>query len=530
MRFQCLDDWLNWQESLHPSAMDLGLERVRSVVANMAWPQRDFVLITVAGTNGKGSSVAYLEAIYRAAGYRTGTYTSPHLQRYNERIGLAGSEATDTQIMAAFARLDAARGDTTITYFEFGTLAAMDLFYAKQVDVAIMEVGIGGRLDAVNVFDTDCALVTTIDIDHRKWLGDDREAIGTEKAGIFRARTPAVSAERDPPRSLVKYAESVHAPLAILGWHYDALMQLDGRWTFEGQQDAIVDLPSPGLPGEWQLHNAAGVIAVTEHLRMQLPVPYRALAQGIASPQIRGRFQRVSVHPEIVIDVAHNAQATSALADNLAARGDGMTTLAIVAMLGDKDLADALNPLKGIVDAWFVGPTDGPRGLAAADLSAVLLGCGTPRERIRTCASVPLALAYAMAAAKDLGTSVSLDTAPLVPAAKPEPSVGDRAVIGVADGSVEASSTMPQNAADSGSTAVQIIVFGSFHTVGEVLDTLAQPDRLRREVDELHAQGGSISNPEQHSSVVAVDDISAARRQRNAAVVGLRGEAPNDNG
>lgn len=426
MRFDTLDGWLHWQEGLHPTAMDLGLERVFQVVERCDWPARRFPLITVAGTNGKGSTVSYLEAIYSAAGLRTGTYTSPHLQRYNERIRIGRSEATDADIMRAFAHIDAARGDVTVTYFEYGTLAAMQLFHRHAVDVAIMEVGIGGRLDAVNVFDADVALVTTVDIDHRKWLGDDREAIGREKAGIFRAARPAISAERAPPLTLVKHAEEIGADLAMLGWHYDVAPESDGRWTFKGQHHDIRHLPAPGLAGAWQYNNAAGALAAVEALSDRCAASYEALAEGISNPGLRGRFQQLQACPEIRLDVAHNAQATQALADNLARHAVSGRSAAVVAMLNDKDLAEALQPLLPLVDHWYTGPTDGPRGLPAEDLAATLRRLGA--ERVEVCPSVAGAFGRA------------------------------RGQLGADD---------------------RLLVFGSFHTVGDVMDAVAEDDPAR---------------------------------------------------
>jgi dihydrofolate synthase / folylpolyglutamate synthase len=437
MRFEALEDWLQWQEGLHPSAMDLGLERVQRVSDAMAWPVRPFALIIVAGTNGKGSSVAYLDAMYSAAGYRTGTYTSPHLQRYNERIRIGGEEASDAEIMASFARLDAARGETTITYFEYATLAAMDLFHQRGVDLAIMEVGIGGRLDAVNIFDADCALVTTVDIDHRKWLGDDRESIGHQKAGIFRAHTPAVSAEYDPPQSLVKYAQSLRTPLAILGWHYDLHEEPGDTWTFAGQYDSIAHLPRPGLPGQWQLRNAAGALAVLEQLRARLPVPFSAMAAGLLDPGLRGRFQQIHSAPDVFVDVAHNPQAARSLASNLRTQAHSGPTFAVVAMLGDKDLGAALQPLIEEVDGWYVGTTTGSRGLPAASLAQALCEVG--------------------------GNAPS--------------------VFGSATDAFRAAIEVDKNA--------RIVVFGSFHTVGDILALVESPDFVAQHLVVKNSQSSS---------------------------------------
>jgi dihydrofolate synthase / folylpolyglutamate synthase len=420
MRFQRLEQWLTWQECLHPTAMDLGLARVHQVVSAMAWPERRFVLITVAGTNGKGSCVAYLDAIYRAAGYRTGTYTSPHLQRYNERIKLNGQEVADDALMESFARLDEARGDTTITYFEYGTLAAYDQFERAGVDVAILEVGIGGRLDAVNVFDADAALLTTVDIDHQKWLGDNREAIGYQKAGIFRSQRPAICADASPPVSVSNYAAAIGAELNVFGREFSAEQSGEG-WVYREISGAEVTLPKPGLPGCWQQQNAAGAVAVVRRLSNRLPVSTEALADGVCTPQLRGRFEQIGASPDVYVDVAHNAQATATVADNLRAKDCRGRSVAVVAMLADKDISASLAVVVQMFAAWHVAPTDGPRGLPTEGLARVLLGQGVAREQIH----------------QHQSTRDAFDQAKRM-----------------------------SNAEDC------IVVFGSFHTVGDVLDAL----------------------------------------------------------
>ena len=420
MRFKNLDDWLNWQEGLHPTAMDLGLDRVRQVAAAMQWPDLPFPVITVAGTNGKGSSVAYLEAIYRAAGLRTGTYTSPHLQRYNERVRISGEEASDADLVAAFARLDAARGDITITYFEYGTLAAVDLFVRAQIDVAILEVGIGGLLDAVNIFDADCALVTTIALDHEKWLGNTRELIGYQKAGIFRSGKPAVCADPAPPSTLIDYADEIDAKLVCRAREFDAHIKSD-TWDYMGSQLQFRALPFPALPGEWQIQNAAGVLAVVEAMYQRLPVEQGAVADGLQHVQLRGRFNELQRAPDVFVDVAHNPQATAALAANLADASCAGNTFAVLAMLADKDIANVLSPLTSAVDHWFVAPTEGYRGLASSALIDALHIAGVDAQHIDASASVATAFEQALAVA----TSVD-----------------------------------------------RILVFGSFHTVGDVMDVV----------------------------------------------------------
>lgn len=425
MRFDTLHAWLSWQEGLHPSAMDLGLERVRRVAQRMPWPaRRPFPLIIVAGTNGKGSSVAYLHSIYTAAGYTTGTYTSPHLQRYNERICIGGKEAADSALMHAFARLDDARGDTTITYFEYGTLAAMDLFIANEVDIAIMEVGIGGRLDAVNIFDADCALVTAIDIDHRKWLGDTREAIGWQKAGIFRAGRPAICSDPSPPASLVDYAQEIGASLTLLGRDFDVVAG-DEQGSSEGWCVHIggtsYALPEPGLAGPWQRHNAAGALAVVQALAGTLPVTPAAMCEGVRAPGLRGRLQVIAERPTTIVDVGHNPQAVASIAAYLRAHPVRGKTRAVVGMLADKDIEATLGELRALVDAWYAGSTFGPRGMPCEQLAGVITGLVAPAVAVSSPGCVADAYAAAVAQAGE----------------------SDR-----------------------------IVVFGSFHTVGDVLDAL----------------------------------------------------------
>jgi dihydrofolate synthase/folylpolyglutamate synthase len=426
MRFDTLEAWLTWQEGLHPTAMDLGLERVRRVAAQMPWPETcPFPLVIVAGTNGKGSSVAFLDAIYSAAGYRTGTYTSPHLQRYNERIHIGRQEASDDDVMVAFARLDEARKDLTITYFEYGTLAAMDLFIRHEVDVAIMEVGIGGRLDAVNVFDADCALVTAVDIDHRKWLGDTREAIGWQKAGIFRAAKPAVCSDPAPPESVGAYAQEVGAPLQVLGQQFTVSRAGEESWWYAGPGLEQI-LPTPGLPGAWQQQNAAGAVTVTHALAEQLPVSSAALCQGIRAPGLRGRLQTIRATPETIVDVGHNPQAVASIAAYLRDTPTAGKTFAVVAMLADKDIELTLAQLSAQIDGWFVGGTYGARGMLSEQLAAVVYGL---TER-------------------------------------PTPVSGFELV-----------SDAYQSACAATTQADRIVVFGSFHTVGEVMDTLDRQAR-----------------------------------------------------
>ncbi len=275
-----LADWLARLEQLHPSAIDLGLERVRRVKDAMGLAPA-FPIITVGGTNGKGSTCATLEAILGAAGYKTGLYTSPHLLRYNERVRIAGKEASDAELVAAFERIDAVRGDISLTYFEFGTLGAMAQFIDAGVDVAILEVGLGGRLDAVNVFDADAAIVSSVDLDHMDYLGDSREQIGFEKAGIYRSGRPAICADPDPPDRLLEHARHIGADLRCVERDFFALRE-DDHWTFRSADVTWPALPLPAMAGTYQLRNAAGALAALAALRGRLPVNEAAIRSGLA--------------------------------------------------------------------------------------------------------------------------------------------------------------------------------------------------------------------------------------------------------
>jgi len=365
-----LADWLARLEKLHPSTIALGLERVRRVKDALGLAPA-FPIIMVGGTNGKGSTCACLEAILAAAGYRTGLYTSPHLLRYNERVRIAGREADDAELVAAFERVDAARGDTSLTYFEFGTLGAMAQFIAAGVDVAILEVGLGGRLDAVNVFDADVAVVTSVDLDHMDYLGDTREKIGYEKAGIYRAGRPAVCADPAPPDSLLGHARRIGADLRCVGRDFFALRE-GARWSYRGPALAWQDLPLPVMAGAFQLRNAAGALAVLEAVRDRLPVSDAAIRQGLRAARAPGRFQRIARSPEVILDVAHNPEAARALAATLREQPVAGRTLAVVGMLADKDAAGVFAALRDEVDAWWTCTPASPRARDAAALAAVL--------------------------------------------------------------------------------------------------------------------------------------------------------------
>ena len=373
MRFDDLRSWLRWQETLHPATIELGLERVAAVWARLHPGPLPFPVVSIAGTNGKGSCAAMLEAIYLAAGYRTACYSSPHLLRYNERIRLNGSQIDDEALCAAFERIDQARGDTTLTYFEFGTLAALDLFVGAQPDIAILEVGLGGRLDAVNILDADVSVVTTIGLDHRAWLGDTLDEIAAEKAGIFRSGRPAVIGHRSPSRALIERSESLGCHLLVLGRNFDwEAAGSDWRWT--GPGPARIDLPDLPLPGAFQRDNAATALMALSCLDSTLPVSDEHLRVGLRRTRLDGRFQVIPADPVWILDVAHNIQAAEALATNLSSARCPGRLHAVLGVLEDKDPREVAGPLAGLVDVWYLGQAADRRALPVADLLAAMRG------------------------------------------------------------------------------------------------------------------------------------------------------------
>lgn len=386
-----LEQWLDHQQAVHPKAIDMGLERVGEVARRLGIGKPARHVITVAGTNGKGSTVAFLDAIARAAGLRTGAYTSPHLLRYNERVRVDGVDVDDAALVSAFERIEAARSEIPLTYFEYGTLAALLVFQAADLDLALLEVGLGGRLDATNIVDPDVAVITTVDLDHQDYLGDDRESIGAEKAGILRAGKPCVLAEKDPPSSVLRRAYAIGA-FAIRG-HSDYLIDDLGdagwRWREPGFQ---IDLPEPALEAPAQRGNAAGAIAALRAL--DLDIPDAAIREGVRSARVPGRLQRLPGSPERVLDVAHNPQGARQLADWLAKHP--RPTVAVFSALADKDLAGISAPVAPHLLAWHLGPiTDaGPRGLAVEEL-ARRLGQHLPAEILHPHRSLAEALAAA---------------------------------------------------------------------------------------------------------------------------------------
>ena len=355
-----LDAWLAYHQALHPRRIELGLERTREVLERLEL-KRPKLVITVAGTNGKGSSVAMLDALLRRPGRRTGAFTSPHLVRYNERIAIDGVPATDADIVAAFERIEAARGDIPVTYFEAATLAALSVFAAAEAETVILEVGLGGRLDAVNAIAADGMLVTSIDLDHQHWLGDTREAIGAEKAGIFRAGRPCVFSGPDMPDSVARVAADCGALLWQAGRDYVVEMTSAVGWTYRSPTRTLTDLPLPGIAGPQQVANAGGVVALLDRLE-RLPDNTGA---RLAAVRAAGRFQSVRKNPDWIVDVAHNPAAAAQLAATLAAHPAEGRTHAIVGMLEDKDVAGSAAALADVIDVWHAAPIDVERGLGA---------------------------------------------------------------------------------------------------------------------------------------------------------------------
>jgi dihydrofolate synthase/folylpolyglutamate synthase len=355
-----LAEWLAHIERQHPQAIAMGLDRVHAVRERMQIRLQCPVL-TVGGTNGKGSTCAMLESILRAGGYRTGLYSSPHLVRYNERVRISGVEAHDDSLVQSFEAVEAARGDTPLTYFEFGTLSAFWIFAKSNVEAAVLEVGLGGRLDAVNVVDPDCAVLTSVDIDHVDYLGPDRESIGREKAGIFRVGKPAVVADPDPPRSVLEAPGNK----LFFGKDYGFTTQ-QGQWAYWGPKGQRGGLAHPALRGAVQLRNAATALCALDAL--SLPVSMQDVRRGLAEVELPARFQVCPGRPQVILDVAHNVEAAKVLAENLFASGYAKEVIGVCGMLRDKDIGGVLGALAPRITRWHLASTSGPRGTSADEL------------------------------------------------------------------------------------------------------------------------------------------------------------------
>ena len=363
-----LAGWLAFVERAHPSTIALGLDRVAEVLERLAIP-KFCPIFTVGGTNGKGSTCAMLEACLLAAGYRVGTYTSPHLLRFNERVRIGGRDAYDATLAAAFAAVDGARNGTPLTYFEFGTLAAWAAFAGARLDALVLEIGLGGRLDAVNAFEPDCSILTSVDLDHMDYLGETRERIGWEKAHIFRPGRPAIVADPVPPATVLEHAAAIGAQTLAIGRDFG----YDGdptQWRYWGPGGTRSGLAYPALRGANQLLNASASIAALDSVREQLPVSAQAIREGLALVELPGRFQVLAGRPAVVLDVAHNPHAAAVLAANLSAMEGFRDTFAVFGMLRDKDIAGVVAKVAPHIDRWHVASLDTPRGATAAELAA----------------------------------------------------------------------------------------------------------------------------------------------------------------
>ena len=365
MRFQSLQDWLCWQETLHPNEIDLGLERVAIVRDRLAISFVDSTVITIAGTNGKGSAVAMYESILLAAGYSVAAYTSPHLLTYNERIRINGTNVEDQLICDSFQRIDEARQDTSLTYFEFGTLAALDIFSRQHFDVVLLEVGLGGHLDAVNVIDADLVHFASIAIDHEQWLGSDRETIGAEKAGVLRQGVAAVCADEYPPSSLLKIAKDFSVDLKVRGRDFFHEV-LDEGFRYCANE-LTLPIPLLGARGEYQQANASTVIAGINELALS-GCTHAAIQQGLAQCHVDGRFQKISHEPVIIVDVAHNPDAAKQLLSSLTTEDASKNCIAVVGMMKDKDIQQVLAAMSPLVKRWCFAELDCDRAATAEEL------------------------------------------------------------------------------------------------------------------------------------------------------------------
>jgi dihydrofolate synthase / folylpolyglutamate synthase len=418
-----LEQWLAYQTQVHPQAIDLGLDRLRVVLDRLQWRQPSVPVITVAGTNGKGSVSAYCAAIMAAAGYRVGTLTSPHLRDYRERIRIHDRLATADELVDAFERIEAARGSVGLTFFEFNAIAALLLFEAAQLDAWVLEIGMGGRLDAVNIVDPDVAVVVSIGFDHQEYLGDTLAAIAAEKAGIFRRGKPAVIGGREPSAVLEAAAHAIRAPLKRLAIEYNYILEGTG-WRFRGTRWDLPRLPAPALLGDIQFSNAATALAALEEITPRLPMASSAVARGLEKVRLVGRFQLIkptAESPTWILDVAHNPDAARVLARNLSAGAYPGKTFAVCGILADKDAAAIFSALNDLIDAWWCASLDGPRGRSGDSLAEVV------RRQVAT----PVHSANSVAAACEAASAAAV--------------ARDR-----------------------------IVVFGSFHTVGPALDWLGE--------------------------------------------------------
>ncbi len=412
-----LAQWLSYIESVNMKTIDMGLERTEIVRQKLSLKPACPV-ITVAGTNGKGSVCAYLTAIYHAAGLKVGTLTSPHLLKFNERICINGEPVSDELIIRAFCAIEDTRADTTLTYFEFNALAAVWIFAQEQVDVMVLETGLGGRLDAVNVFDADCAVITNVDLDHIEYLGDTIEKVGFEKAGIFRTGKPAVCGQVPPPQSMVNHAKDIQTNLLVLNTDF-TVTQNNEQWDYSCGQTHYKNLPLPALRGAYQVQNAACALTAITALADRLKVSQENIAQGLTRARNLGRFQVIARNPTVILDVGHNPHAAKALADSLTQLPPAKKQVAVFSMLSDKDIDEVLKICNPLFESWYISGLDLPRGMKTNQVEQKLKDHGI--ENIRSFTTVATAYQCALSEAQE----------------------DDR-----------------------------IVVFGSFHTVAEILDSL----------------------------------------------------------
>ncbi len=366
---------MNWQESLHPQTIDLGLERVTEVFSRLIPQCSNVARITVAGTNGKGSTIALLEAIYRAQGYRVGAYTSPNILKYNERISINGQPVEDELICAAFERIESCRQDISLSYFEFGTLAALDIFERAQLDIQLLEVGLGGRLDAVNIVDPTVAMISSIDIDHAEWLGNTREAIAREKAGIFRAHIPAIIGDPDPPETLAQSGKACQAKLFYIGQDFN-YKQYSESWDWCFGDLTYNQLPLPGLKGSHQFRNASAVLAAITQLQKRLPVSDTAIRVGLSQVNLKGRFQLIPGDVSVLLDVGHNPQAVRTLFEYVSQTYPDKRIHALFAIMKDKDIKAVIEIMKPLIYSWVLAPLDNPRAATSEILQQHFKACG----------------------------------------------------------------------------------------------------------------------------------------------------------
>ncbi|MFC3653619.1 bifunctional tetrahydrofolate synthase/dihydrofolate synthase [Dyella humi] len=399
MKPTTLAEWLDYQQRIHALGVDLGLDRVRAVWQRMGAPAIARRVITVGGTNGKGSTVAFLEAMLAAAGQRVGCYTSPHLIRYNERVRIAGVDADDAALVESFERIELARADISLTYFEFGTLAALDLFARADLDTAVLEVGLGGRLDAVNIIDANAVIITTVDLDHVEWLGPDRDSIGREKAGIARRDRPAIVGETEPPKGLLEALAEQGAHVERAG--HDFYVEHEAhRWRWHHHDGTVLNLPAPELAAPVQYTNASAAIAALHALQAVNPVELERIASvGMHFPRAPARLQSLGGSPELIVDVGHNPQAARALADWLDTQPGRVH--AVYGALSDKDVGGVMTALGSRIAHWHLASLDQdtPRGLPASVLAGVLHQV-LPRAGFDTHDNVSQALAAARASAR----------------------------------------------------------------------------------------------------------------------------------